>query len=130
MLLDTSGLYCYFDNDDQWHKQAVEYFDAPDAMVVSDYILAKLIPLCYVRGLSRTKTLDLVEELLASPLIKKVWTTESNYLEALDILKLRQDKTYSLCDAASFILMRERGITGSLTTDKHFEQEGFVRLPK
>lgn len=38
------------------------------------------------------------------------------------------DKNYSLCDAVSFILMRERGFTDALTTDKHFEQEGLVRL--
>jgi predicted nucleic acid-binding protein len=31
---------------------------------------------------------------------------------------------------ASFILMEERGITEALTTDRHFEQAGFVRLRK
>lgn len=46
------------------------------------------------------------------------------------MLKTRSDKTYSLCDAASFILMREYEIVEALTTDKHFEQEGFVRLLK
>ncbi len=40
------------------------------------------------------------------------------------------DKTYSLCDAVSFVLMRLEGITEALTTDHHFEQEGFVRLLK
>lgn len=44
------------------------------------------------------------------------------------LLSDRQDKTYSLCDAVSFVLMRQRGMTGALTTDRHFEQEGFVRL--
>jgi len=39
-------------------------------------------------------------------------------------------KTYSLCDAVSFILMSERRMTNALTTDKHFEQENFVRLLK
>jgi len=38
-------------------------------------------------------------------------------------VQARQDKTYSLCDAVSFVLMRERGIHEALTTDKHFEQE-------
>ena len=38
------------------------------------------------------------------------------------------DKTYSLCDAVSFVLMRGRGMTDALTTDRHFEQEGFRRL--
>lgn len=39
-----------------------------------------------------------------------------------------QDETYSLCDAVSFVLMRQRGISDALTTDRHFEQEGFIRL--
>lgn len=49
---------------------------------------------------------------------------------AFALLQDRLDKTYSLCDAVSFVLMNERGITEALTTDRHFEQEGFVRLLK
>lgn len=40
----------------------------------------------------------------------------------------RQDKTYSLCDAVSSVLTRRRGTTDALTTDRHFEPEGFVKL--
>ena len=39
------------------------------------------------------------------------------------------DKDWSLVDAASFIVMRPLGITEVLTTDHHFSQAGFVRLP-
>jgi len=46
----------------------------------------------------------------------------------MELLIAREDKTYSLCDAVSFVLMRQRGMTDALTTDRHFEQEGFVRL--
>jgi predicted nucleic acid-binding protein len=35
-----------------------------------------------------------------------------------------------LGDAVSFLLMRKLGINEALTTDLHFEQEGFVRLLK
>lgn len=45
-------------------------------------------------------------------------------------LQGRLDKSYSLCDAVSFLLMREGAITEALTTDRHFDQEGFVRLLK
>jgi uncharacterized protein len=34
-----------------------------------------------------------------------------------------------LVDAASFVIMRARGITDALTTDAHFVQAGFIRLP-
>lgn len=46
----------------------------------------------------------------------------------MNLLQVRLDKTYSLCDAISFVLMREHGIQEALTTDHHFEQEGFRRL--
>jgi uncharacterized protein len=39
-------------------------------------------------------------------------------------------KNYSLCDAISFLQMQARGITEALTTDRHFEQEGLIRLLK
>lgn len=130
MLLDTSGLYSYFDKDDLFHSKAVEYFDAAHSMMVNDYVLAEFIPLCHIRKLSRAKTLAFVEEILVAPFIEKVWVTEKHYLEALNLLKARPDKTYSLCDAASFAMMREYEISEALTTDKHFEQEGFVRLLK
>jgi predicted nucleic acid-binding protein len=44
------------------------------------------------------------------------------------LLVARPDKAYSLCDAVSFVLMRRRGLVEALTTDRHFEQEGFRRL--
>jgi predicted nucleic acid-binding protein len=45
-------------------------------------------------------------------------------------LEERPDKDYSLCDAVSFVLMRKYNLTDALTTDKHFDQEGFTRLLK
>jgi len=74
MLLDTSGLYCYFDKDDLFHEKAVEYFDSANILLVSDYVLSEFIPLCLTRGLNRIQTLNFVEEILYSPLIEKVWT--------------------------------------------------------
>ncbi len=39
------------------------------------------------------------------------------------------DKKLSLCDAASFIVMRERGVTTAFTFDRHFADAGFELLP-
>jgi len=67
-------------------------------------------------------------DLFDNPDIETVWVDEQLHREAMKLLIERQDKTYSLCDAVSFVLMRQRRITNALTTDRHFEQEGFVKL--
>jgi predicted nucleic acid-binding protein len=66
--------------------------------------------------------------LLTDAEVEVVWVDQALHQQALDLLFARPDKTYSLCDAVSFVLMRERGETEALTTDRHFEQEGLVRL--
>ena len=72
--------------------------------------------------------LTFVVDLVDSPNIETVWVYEQLHREAMQLLVDWKDKTYSLCDAVSFILMRQCGVTDALTTDRHFEQEGFVRL--
>jgi len=128
MLIDTSGLLCFFDHDDWRHQDAVAFFHSATSLVTHDYVLAEFIPLCQTRGLNREQTLRFTRSVLENPLVEIVWTNEALYQRAVTLLEARLDKTYSLCDAVSFILMRERGVNEALTTDHHFEQEGFGRL--
>ena len=48
---------------------------------------------------------------------------------AWEMFKLHRDKRYSLTDCVSFVLMKQRKITGALAFDQHFRQAGFVLLP-
>ena len=57
-----------------------------------------------------------------------VWIDDRLHSLAMDLLAAQLDKTYSLCDAVSFVLMTQLRLREALTTDGHFEQEGFVRL--
>ncbi len=50
--------------------------------------------------------------------------------KAWDLLKTREDKTWSLVDSTSFIVMEQFDIQEALTTDHHFEQAGYIRLLK
>ncbi len=76
----------------------------------------------------RTKNLEFSRRILDSAEIEIIWVDEILHRQSVALLRERADKNYSLCDAASFVVMRERGIAESLTTDKHFRQEGFIRL--
>jgi len=93
-------------------------------------VLAEFVPLCQTRGLNRTRVLAFAADLLDNPHVEVIWVDETLHHSAVALLQERLDKTYSLCDAVSFVLMRELNITEALTTDRHFEQEGFTRLLK
>lgn len=96
--------------------------------ITHNYVLAELIALSLVRRFPCSTVLMYSLELMENPNVEMVWVDEILHRETMDLLLVRQDKTYSLCDAISFVLMRKKGIREALTTDKHFEQEGFTRL--
>ena len=128
MLLDTSGLLCLQYKTEPLHTQAlIEYQNANNRLTHS-YIISEYVALANARRFPRLSALTFVVDLLDSPDIEVVWVDESLHREAVELLLARQDKSYSLCDSVSFVLMRQRGIANALTTDRHFEQEGFNRL--
>jgi len=128
MLLDTSGLLCLIDKRGPRQERAAEMYDRATVRLTHNYIPAELVALGNSRGVSRQTVLEFSDQLLADAEVELVWIDEALHRQALDLLLARLDKTYSLCDAVSFVLMRERGETEALTTDRHFEQEGLVRL--
>jgi len=129
VLLDTSGVLCYIHKNESQHQEAVELLNnASKRSLTHSYVLAELIALALIRRFPRPVVLAFVMDLLNNPDIETVWVDEQLHREAMQLLIDRQDKTYSLCDAVSFVLMRRRGMTEALTTDRHFEQEGFVKL--
>lgn len=129
MLLDTSGLLCYLHRDEPQHEKALQLVNnSTNLLLTHSHVLAELVALALVRRFPRAKVLEFVIDLVDNPDIETVWVDEQLHREAMQLLLARQDKGYSLCDAVSFILMRQRGVTDGLTTDRHFEQEGFIRL--
>lgn len=129
MLLDTSGLLCYLHQNEPQHQEAVQLLNSANKRSLTHgYVLAELIALALIRRFPRAAVLTFVMDLLDNPDVEVIWVDEQLHREAMKLLLERQDKTYSLCDAVSFVLMGQRGMADALTTDRHFEQEGFVRL--
>lgn len=127
MFLDTSGLLCYHHRDEPQHRDAVVLFENAVRRITHNYVLAEFIPLCQARGFDRRKAIAFMRDLLESDVVQVVWVDRELHCAAVNFLDSRPDKTYSLCDAVSFVIMRLQGVQDALTTDHHFEQEGFVR---
>jgi len=128
MLLDTSGLFALLQRSEPQHETAVATYFGAQVRLTHNYVLSELIPLAAARGLGRDAVLNYSQRVLVNSKVEVVWVDRSLHQLALDLLIARPDKRYSLCDAVSFVLMRQRRIIDALTTDRHFEQEGFRRL--
>ena len=128
MFLDTSGLFAYLSETEAKHSRARSLLETYEPSFTHSLVLVEFIALANARNFSRAKALEFVSEIMHHPIVDVVWVDRPRILHALSFLGMRLDKTYSLCDAVSFQLMSERRIEKALTTDHHFEQEGFSAL--
>jgi predicted nucleic acid-binding protein len=128
MLLDTSGILCCCDPGERRHGAAVDAYGKSKTRVTHNYVLAEFVALAESRRQPRKAFLTTMVEIVTDPKIEVVWVDRNLHHEAMKLLLSQLDKTYSLCDAVSFLLMRQHSIQEALTTDHHFEQAGFVRL--
>lgn len=127
-MINTSDFLCVYDASEEHHTKGVSLYDAAHYHLTTNYILTEYVALALVRSVPRSEIIEFSRRVLQDAEGEIVWVDEDLHARAVTLLHQRQDKTYSLCDAGSFVLMRERGVTDALTTDKHFAQEGFVRL--
>ena len=128
MLLDTSGLLCFLDQRESRHGNTVTLFASAATRLTHNYVIAELVALAQSRNLARTVVLEFCRDIATSPHVRFEWVDADIHAAALDLLVARPDKTWSLCDAVSFVIMTKYGILEALTTDHHFEQAGFVQL--
>ena len=133
VFADTSGFAQLLDTSESLHHQAIairsKILQRGGRFITTNYIVAELVSLLH-RPLRkpRHEIIALVEALKVSAKIEIVHITPTLDEAAWQLLKDRPDKEWSLVDCASLVLMQERGLQESLTTDHHFEQAGFVRL--
>lgn len=128
MLLDTSGLMCLFDQRDIRHVHAINHYDAARKRLSHNYVLAEFVGLAIARRAPRVQALNFIGAISSSEEIEVIWVDHDLHDRAMALLNQRNDKAWSLCDSVSFVVMEERGVAESLTTDHNFEQAGFIRL--
>lgn len=128
MLLDTSGLMCLFDKRDIRHADATRHYSSAHRRLTHNYVLTEFVALALARRAPRSEALQFVDALVSSAEIEVVWVDRNLHERSMRLLSQREDKSWSLCDAVSFVTMKDRDILEALTTDHDFEQAGLVRL--
>ena len=106
----------------QWQQQN-------GRVVTTNYVLSELVALfTSPLRVSRSKILDYIQTIRSMIWGEVVHIDLSLDEAAWQLFGNRLDKKWSLVDCAGFVVMQQRGLTDALTTDRHFEQAGFIRL--
>lgn len=131
MFVDTSGWIEVFGKDQPFHKQAREILaqavQQGRPIITTNYVITEFIGNgCKKCRLTREGLFRAISEIGKLRRIEIVHISAEVHNEEIAYLCNRTDKTWSLVDATSFHVMRERGIIEALAKDGHFTQAGFI----
>ena len=134
LFVDTSGWAYLLDRHDPLHHSVTALYQTTlkqqRTLVTTNYVLAELVPLLASRSrLPRQQIFAFVDALKISPHAAIIHVDAELEKTTWELLKARIDKEWSFVDASSFVVMNMYGIQEAITTDHHFTQAGFIRLP-
>lgn len=135
LFVDTAGWASLFISTESYHVKAVKHFEqakeTSTGLVTTNYVISELVALLPTRQrISRNDLFQYVDSIRLASFVDTVHISSETDLAAWNLCKSRSDKAWSLVDASSFVVMEQLGIQSALTTDRHFEQAGFIRLLK
>jgi uncharacterized protein len=132
LFLDANYVVALEVSDDQHHHEAAHHWatliDSPFSLVTTSYVLDEIVTFLNSRR-QHDKALRAGNNLLSASHIQMIHVDEALFYEGWQYFEQHADKTFSLTDCISFVLMNKLGIEEALTFDKHFAQAGFRKLP-
>jgi len=131
LFADTVYWIALTNSFDQYHAKAVEVSSALGncRLFTTEAVLTEFLNALADKGHRiRAAAVEMVEAIRSNSQVTVIPQSRRAFSRSLVFYKARPDKGYSLTDCNSMLLMRERRLSEALTTDRHFEQEGFVAL--
>ena len=133
LFLDANFVIALEVSDDQHYNEATHHWknliETPFSLVTTSYVFDEVVTFLNSRR-QHDKAVRVGNNLRNAANIELVQVEEPLFYEAWSYFGQHADKTYSLTDCVSFVLMKRLGIAEALTFDKHFLQAGFTKLPK
>jgi predicted nucleic acid-binding protein len=132
LFVDTSGWFPLVDPDDRAHAAVAralrEAIKARRRVVTTNLVVAETHALI-MRRIHRAAAMGFLREVTRAP---NIIVSSSPALETAatsDWLDQFEDQDFSLTDAVSFAVMKQRGIRDALAVDHHFAIAGFAVIP-
>jgi predicted nucleic acid-binding protein len=131
LFADTAYWIALTNSFDQYHAKAIAVSSALGhcRLFTTEAVLTEFLNALADKGPHvRAAAVEMVETIMNNSQVTVIPQSRRTFNRSLAFYKARPDKGYSLTDCGSMLLMRERHLSEALTTDRHFEQEGFTTL--
>ena len=133
LLIDTSGFFAILTKRDPHHESAENVLrrarKEKRRLITSDYVLDETATLLKARGEGRLME-QLFQHVFDSLACRVEWMDDQRFAIVRGFFLKHSDQSWSFTDCFSVCLMREFQLRDALTSDRHFEQVGFVALLK
>ncbi len=132
VFVDSGGFFAHLVAEDAWHERATALFQAARADSWRLTTTNAVVFETYALLLSRTAAghrhaiafLDHLERGLCQ--VERVSARDEK--RAIALVRAREDKAYSLCDALSFVVMERLRINQAIAFDRHFREYGRITI--
>ncbi|MBI4519080.1 MAG: type II toxin-antitoxin system VapC family toxin [Deltaproteobacteria bacterium] len=132
-VVDGGGFFALRVRDDRHHAQAAALFQLADderwALVTTNVVIIEAYSLFLARSRGgprdAVKFLDALRDTRCR--IERIRPRDEE--RAIALVRAHEDKSYSLCDALSFVVMERLGIKEAIAFDRHFSEYGRFTIP-
>ena len=125
IFLDASFWIVYREEKEDNHSVARRVMS--ELFRQRNHFVATLPVVCEIHAYfarDQGKREQILKDFFNNPVVTIEDISHQDQKAALEILQSHRDKTYSLCDALSFIVMRRLNVMRALAFDSHFRQFG------
>ena len=113
---------------DQYHEKALRFeTEGAVEIITTRWILAEVAD-ALAAPPWRKQAASFLQRAKSSPSFRVIADSDELFDRGSELYRRRNDKSWSLTDCISLIVMADQGLTEALTGDHHFEQAGFTAL--
>ena len=131
VFLDAAYAIALSSVNDRHHERAVtlaERLETEGTHLVTTRAVILEIGNALSKVRYRNAAIGLLAALEEDPNVEIIPLSEELFERAFRYYQARQDKDWGITDCISFVVMQDRQLTESLTTDEHFQKAGFRAL--
>lgn len=132
VFVDSGGFFALLVRADAAHETALQIFKAADAerwqLITTNTVVVETYALLLNRTRQGRDSAIAFLDHLERTEVRVERVSEIDEQRAIVLVRAHNDKTYSLCDAQSFVVMERLRISEAIAADEDFRQYGFKTL--